>query len=156
MDPDEAAFVVSGWSASYRTAHQAGLIADGEWAVVMHRQINRIITHPTTRVLVAAARPGQSGHLDHLGRPFLYGFVALREPRAGVRPYVYYLYVKTAYRRARSRHGAAAGYATQLLAAADVDPHRPFGYACRTHVVSLLGDLIPFAELDPQPARCLR
>lgn len=117
------------------------------YAAVMHREIDRVIDHPTTRTIVAE----EPGEVDHEGRPFLYGFISARVGR----PYVYYVYVKNAYRRARERHGLALGYASQLFAAAGIDPRKPFGFACHTAYCAKLGRKIPLAELNPLPARYL-
>jgi hypothetical protein len=139
-------FVLSGWSSSYRTSDRAGMIPMDEYAEVMHRWIGRILDHPSTVTLVAE----QPGETVEDGKPFLYGFVCFSPPS-----YVYYLFVKTSYRRARSRYNLASGYATQLLAATGIDPRSPFEYACHTATVSDLARKIPLAEHNPLPARFL-
>ena len=140
-------FVVSGWSSSFRQSFHAGMLSMESYALVMHREIARILDHPSTETLVAE----ELGQTDHLGRPFLYGFLTRRRGA----PYVYYCYVKSPYRRGQLRHGLRAGYATPLFAAAGIDPRAPFGYACQTPYVSKLARRIPLAQWDPLPARYL-
>lgn len=138
MIPADREFVRSGWSSSYRTSYAAGLISMDTWADVMHREINAILDRPSTAVTVAH----EPGETDHVGRPFLYGFIAaLKRPD----PYVLYAYVKAPYRRQR--------IAARLFAAAGVDPKRPFGYACRTGYCDQLAAKIPAASFNPLPAR---
>ena len=122
MIPDDRQLVVSGWSSSYRKSKQAGLINNRRWAKVMHPEIEEIIDHPSTSVIMAC----EPGELDHLQREFLYGFIATR---AGA-PYVYYCYVKLPYR--------GRGIARQLFAAAGIDPAGEFRYACQTPAVDAL------------------
>jgi len=153
MRPADRQFVISGWSSSYRVSDNAGLIGMSRWAEVMHREVAAIIDHPTTRTLVAE----EPGEVDDRGQPFLYGFlvfagVNLLTPR---QPYVHYCFVKTGFRRGRARLGLERGIATQLFAAADIDPRRPFVYACRTDMLGDLARKIPLAEFNPLPARFL-
>lgn len=162
-------FVVSGWSSSYRESFYAGMLSMETYAEVMHCEIGRVLAHPTTLALVAE----EPGETDHAGRPFLYGFVVARQgdvsiptvarsvvgPRRGGRrkplPYLYYVYVKTAYRRGRERYGLSKGYAAQLFEAAGIDPARPFAYACQTAECFTLATKIPLGEFNPLPARYL-
>lgn len=148
MNPDERAFVVSGWSSSYRLSPHAGLLPMHAYAAIMHPVIEATLDHPTTRVLVAAA-PGDT---DHEGRPFLYGFLVYRDPR-----YVYYAFVKSEFRRGRSRFQLGAGYGRQLMAAAGIDPARAFEYACSTKHTTEIRDAgkLPHATFNPMPARFL-
>lgn len=152
MTPADRAFVVSMWSSSFRMSESAGLISMETWASVMHREVERIIDHPAVKTLVAwspAAGVSWSPADD-----FLYGFIAYAH--SPYHPYVYYVAVKTPYRRGRSRLGLPAGFAEQLFAAAGIDPRKPFRYACKTPYVSELHAKIPLADYDPLPARFLR
>jgi hypothetical protein len=156
MAPADRLFVISTWSRSYRTSDYAGLIAMSRYSDIMHREIEAIIDHPTTRTLVAE----EPGEVDHEGRPFLYGFIAARPgemTRIGEYrlPCVYFVYVKTKFRCGRQRLGLPRGYGAELLAAAAIDPRKPFVYACRTDVVGELARKIPLAEFNPLPARFL-
>lgn len=159
LDADRE-FVVSGWSSSLRTSRWAGMISMVRWADVMHAEIKGILARPSTSVIVAE-EPGET--IDDV-RAWLYGFIAIRTDLA--MPYVYYVYVKHAFRRAR-RLGLPDGYARQLFAAAGIDPAAPFSYGCRTSASeAIAADLrepdgtiipgtgkIPRAEWDPIPAR---
>ena len=158
VDADRG-FVVSAWSSSFRKSKWAGVISMASYAVVMHGQIEAILRRPSTRVIVAE-EPGET--VDGV-RPYLYGFVAVRTDLP--LPFVYYVYVKQQFRRARTRLDLEQGYATQLLAAAGVDPMRPFSYGFRTATGDVLtmdrwrdGEIvvprkIPRASWDPLPAR---
>lgn len=150
--PPDRDFVISTWSASYRTSHYAGLLSMARYADVMHTEIARIIDHPSTLTLVAE----QPGETDEEGRPFLYGFVAAAaRHRPESPPYVYYVYVKSPYRRGKERHGMAKGYGQQLLEAVGCKPRAPFRYACQTSISLQLAAKIPLGEWDPLPARYL-
>lgn len=142
-------FVVSGWSSSMRTSHYAGFISMRRWASVMHPEINATIDHPAVATLVAE----EVGELDHLGRPFLYGFIAWSRTLTAL-PYVFYVYVKNPYRRGKQK-GLAQGCAAQLFAAAGIDPSKPFLYGCATGACAQLARKIPLARFDPLPGRFL-
>lgn len=148
MNQDERAFVVSGWSSSYRLSPHAGLLPMHAYAAIMHPVIESILDHRTTRVLVAEA----PGEVDDKARPFLYGFLVYREPR-----YVYYAFVKSEFRRGRERYQLEQGYGRQLMAAAGIDPARSFEYACHTNFATDLRDAgkLPHATFNPMPARFL-
>ena len=163
-------FVVSTWSSSYRTSPYAGMLAMDTYADVMHREIDRILDHPSTRTIVA----DEPGETDHEGRPFLYGFVCVRDLDVAVarltlrasaaaaddcgpvraNPYVYYVYVKRPYRRGL-HNGLPQAMGTELFRAAGVDPRRPFEYGCHTSYCSQLSRKIPRAQFNPLPARYL-
>jgi hypothetical protein len=149
--PADRDFIVSTWSSSFRTSVYAGLLSMETYADVQHREVKRVLDHPTTLTLVAA----EPDELDERGRQFLYGFIALRQHVERVPPYVYYVYVKTAYRRGRAQFGLELGYAAQLFRAARIDPRRPFGYACQTSMSLQLASKIPLGAWDPLPARYL-
>jgi hypothetical protein len=121
------------------------------YAIAMHLEIVTIIDHATTRVLVAE----EPGEVDHVGRPFVYGFAAYSDEALINAKYVYYVYVKTPYRQGRKRHHMAKGYGAILLEACGVDVARPFEYACRTSYCDTLASKIPLATFDPLPARYL-
>jgi hypothetical protein len=145
-------FVVSGWSSSFRTSKHAGLIAMATYADTMHLEIDAILKRSSTSVIVAH-EPGEVVMTNAGERPFLYGFIATRNDLP--MPYVYYVYVKSAFRRARRRHGRKRGHAEDLFAAAGVDRSRRFGFACRTAISDQIQSdhKIPLAEWDPLPAR---
>jgi len=151
MQPSDRDFVISAWSSSYRTSHYAGLLSMRTYADVMHREIKLIIDHPSTLTIVAE----EPGEVDEEGRPFLYGFIARRAAAQRTEPpYLYYVYVKTPYRRGRTK-GLEIGYAAQLFRAAGIDPRRPFEYACETSVSLQLARKIPLGEFNSLPARFL-
>lgn len=137
MIPADRQLVISGWSSSYRKSRSAGLIRNSSWARVMHPEIEAYLDMPDTRTIVAC----EPGELDHLGREFLYGFIATRAS------YVYYCYVKLRYRR--------RGIARGLFDAAGVDPAGAFLYACSTGASEEIrrAGKIPAATFDPVPAR---
>lgn len=150
MIADDRAFVVSGWSATYRTSPHAGLLPMPDYAAIMHPIVNGILDHPTTRVIVAE----QPGETDHEERAFLYGFIVFAASPAR---YVYYLFVKGEFRRGETRYELARGFGRQLMAAAGIDPARAFEYACHTSDITELRDAgkLPHATFNPMPARFL-
>jgi hypothetical protein len=112
----------------------------------MHSEIRRIVEQPEVTTLVAY----EPGELDHLGRPFLYGFITFRLTES--EPYVFYVYTKAAFRNGQSK-GWPKGIASQLFDAAEIDPGEPFAYACRTAYCVRLSHKVPRAEWNPLPAR---
>lgn len=144
VDTEDRRFVVATWSSSYKSSHQAGIIASEDWPDVMHATILKLIARPTSRTIVAFDEPD-----------FLYGFIAgdTSEPL----PVVYYVYVKAPFRSQPVRGGGSSGprHARGLFAALGVDPERPFLYPCRTPIVMRLSDAgkIPRARLAPATAR---
>lgn len=150
--PADRDFIVSTWSSSFRTSHYAGMISMRNYADVMHREIAIVLDHPSTLTLVAE----QPGETDEEGRPFLYGFVsAASRHRPESPPYVYYVYVKSPYRRGKERHQLDKGYGQLLLEAAGVRPRTPFRYGYQTSMSLQLASKIPLGEWDPLPARYL-
>lgn len=150
--PQDRDFIVSTWSASFRTSHYAGMISMKNYARVMHEEIALVIDHPSTLTLVAE----QPGETDEEGRPFLYGFVsAAQRLRPESPPYVYYVYVKSPYRRGKERHQMAKGYGQQLLEAVGVTQRVRFRYGYETSMSIQLAAKIPLGEWDPLPARYL-
>lgn len=141
----DESFVVSTWSASFKTSHSAGLIQSEDWATVMHEQIAKVLARAGARTLVAYERTDPS---------FLYGFIAGDTTDARM-PVVFYVYVKEPYREAGWENGKRIGdgYARQLFRALGVDPARPFVYVCKTPIVSRLAGKIPMARWNPLVAR---
>lgn len=134
MLPADRRFVVSAWSSSYKHAHTAGMIHTDDWATIMHAQIERLISQPSTSTIVA---------FESKDPDFVYAFISGDTSRAV--PIVFYAYVKEPYRR--------AGHARKLFAALGVDPSRRFWFACKTAIVSTLARSIPSARFDPELAR---
>lgn len=141
--PADRDFIVSGWSSSYRLSDRAGMIAMSRWADTMHREIDDVLARPSASTVTAYDT--DSGVFQ--------GFIcADRNPGPPISdlitsglPIVFYVYVKEAYRR----EGVARG----LFASVGIDPMLPFTYACRTPIVGLLRDKIPFAKHDHLRAR---
>jgi hypothetical protein len=129
---DDLRFIVSAWSSSYKDAHTAGMIGTERWATVMHAEIERVLEQAGTQTRVA---------FEARDPAFVYGFIA-GDPST---PAVFYCYTKAAFRR--------QGIARGLFGALGVDPTRRFLYACKTAVVSRLGDKLPAARFDPGIAR---
>lgn len=138
MVADDRQFVISGWSSSFRTSDYSGMISNANYARVMHAEIGLIINRPTTSIVVAC----EPGELDHQGREFLYGFIAVR---TGGKPYVYYCSVKERFRERR--------IARRLFAAVGIDPRLAFRYAYRTRFVDDLASKIPEATHDAVSAK---
>jgi len=143
MLPADRAFVRSGWSSSLRTSRDVPLIPMRLWAAIMHPVIDHALDRPAARTIIAHGQ-------------VLQGFVCA-EPaytlevhgrRAEMQGYVLYLYVALPFRR--------CGIARALMAAAGIDPARPFGYACRTRSsweLITLRKKYQFATYDPFRAR---
>jgi hypothetical protein len=141
-------FVISGWSSSYRL--YAGLFAMETYADVMHAELATILARPSTAVTIAH-EPGEFVETENGPREFAYGFIATRTDLP--EPYIYYVFVKGAYRRARRRLGLEVGHATSLLRAAGIDARRPFRYGAETPLGRRLVRHLPFATYDQLPAR---
>jgi hypothetical protein len=131
-DGEDLSFVVSTWSRSFKASPTAGMIADDDWAGVMHAQIRKLLARPGVRTVVA---------FDQDDPQFLFGFIA-GDPELRV---VHYLYVKQPYRR--------AGHARRLFGALGIDPLLPFRFTCWTYAVPELGSKVPRAAYDPNLAR---
>lgn len=145
MIPDDVDFVRSGWSSSYRTSRYAGIISNKRWAEVMHREIDAILADQHTRVIVAC----EPGAHDHVGREFLYGFAAARDDY----PYLYYVYVKRAYRHDRFTAAKRPRIATRLLEAVGCGGRFTFGALTDFGEELLEMGKFPGAKFDPVPAR---
>lgn len=151
MTDEDRTFVVSGWSSSYRMSHFAGPISMKRYAKVMHAEIEALLDHPAVETIVAT----RVGETDHLGRPWLYGFIASsRSIMRDGRPYVLYVYVKLPYRRGKTQ-GMVSGYASMLFEAAGIDPCKPFVFGWQTPASIGLSRKMPFAVFDPLPMRYL-
>jgi hypothetical protein len=136
-------FVVDAWCSSYRDSYSAGMIQVGDWYSIMIPQIEKMIARPGVKVTLACIA-------DEAPPADIAGFiVADTEDET---PLVYYVFVKTHYRRGR-RIGMPMGVAEQLLRSAGVDPEKPFNYACQTLVALRIGFKIPLAKWLPLLAR---
>ena len=127
MIPDDRQFVISGWSSSFRKSRYAGLISNKRWAKVMHPEIGGILDAPNTRTIVAC----EPGEVDHEGREFLYGFIAVRSTGE---PHVYYCYVKRPYRYPNRFNGERLRVGRLLFEAVGIDPREPFTFAAGTAI----------------------
>lgn len=128
MQPEDRKLVISAWSSSLRNSDRAGMIAMKRWAAVMHVEIEEALDRPHAITVVA-----QDTETD-----LLLGFISADLSQA--LPYVFYVYVKEPHRR--------SGIARGLFDAIDVDPAKPFSYACRTTIVGWLRRKIPHAHHD--------
>lgn len=131
---EDAQFVVSTWSRAYKDSRSAGMIADEDWARVMHPQIQRVLSRPGVQTIIA---------YENTDPTFFYGWIC-GTPRTSP-PVVFFTYVKEAYRR--------AGYARGLFAQLGVDPRSSFRYTCWTPVLPKLASEIPLAKHEPKYAR---
>ena len=134
-------FIVSAWSQSYRTAFTAGMIQDEDWYSVMDAQIDKALSRPDVRAVVACT-PDAERVAD------LLGFVVA--DTIEVPALVYYCYVKEHYRRGgNGRLWPGPGIARGLFAAIGVDPRMPFNYVCSTPMTRRLERSIPMARWQP-------
>lgn len=124
--PDDEPFIISGWSASYRTSRDISFVPMARYADYMHGIIRDVLARPALRVIVAEGA-------------VLRGFIAY-EPE-----HVVYVYVAQPYRR--------QGFAWGLFAAAGIDPRKPFDYAARTKMSWELRGKVPLARYNPYRAR---
>jgi hypothetical protein len=133
---DDAPFIVSSWSRAFKGSNSAGMIADEDWATVMHPQIQKVLARPGARAIVAYEKTDPT---------FIYGFVAGDTDERV--PVVFFAYVKEPYRR--------TGVARGLFAALGVDPLTRFRYVCWTPVVAelLQTGKFPRTKHDPHFAR---
>ncbi len=145
--PRDRCFVVQSWLESYRTAYTAGLISMETWTAVMRPEIERVLDRPA-QVIVAHESDDPDPIADLLGY-IAYDATSFRMP------YVYYVYVKTNFRRAGYRGGVRVGdgLGRRLFAAAGINPQQPFSYACSTRKVRELERKIPLARWEPLLAR---
>ena len=144
LDADRK-FVRSGWSSSYRDSYDLPLIPMRGYADIMHPVIDGYLDHPKVRTLVAVGSLGMLfGFISADATPYV---ADLRGVKRELDGYVFYLYVAGMFRR--------RGIARQLIAAAGIDPTRPFGFAASTFWNRKLRSKIPFAEYDTLHARFL-
>ena len=138
---DDRAFIVSGWSASYRASRDVALIPMRLYAATYRPVISEHVDR--SRVLVAHGEAG-----------VLFGFIAydhtvyvatIDDERVTLDGYVLYVYVASPFRR--------RGIARRLFTAAGISPTQRFGYACRTRWSWELRPKIPLAEYEPNRAR---
>ena len=130
-------FVVRHWVASFRDADSAGMIAASDWDDVMTPQVTNVLARPGVVATVAYETTNDDAGSN------AYGFiVANTRERPGL---VFYVYVKTAFRR--------AGVARGLFAAVGIDPELPFDYVCRTPWCHELQRKIPMARWTPSAGR---
>lgn len=138
-NPSERNFIVNGWCDSYKDADMAGLIQIEDWFAVMIPQVVKAMNRPGVRTMIA---------IDSDDADQFYGFITadtLEQP-----PLVYYVYVKSYYRRGgRGRLWDGPGAARQLFAAIGVDPGAPFRYVCSTAILKVLARKIPMARWQP-------
>lgn len=145
MDQHDRRFVVDSWAKSYRESKQAGLIQNSDWFPVMLRQFEKVLLHPRVRVVVAYD-PAEKDRIADL-----YGWLCYEPGTEQYSPLVYYVFIKSAYRR--------RGLARRLFDAAGIDHVRPFRYACSTYVVDELEKSYwlkrnaPYATFDPIAGR---
>lgn len=129
--PNDRSFVVSNWAATFRTAFAAGMIAMEDWDSVMYPQIEKVLGRAGTKTVVAFDADGPIG------------FIAANPTEKP--PHVFYVYVQ---QDARKQHVARA-----LFDAVGINPDMPFGYTCKTRVLSDLARKIPMAQWRPLIAR---
>lgn len=145
--PEDRDFIISGWSASFRTSYAAGLIDMDHWSELMHPQLARYLDRDDVRTIVAVGTKRKSS--------LVYGFIVAdttpqqelvdnRETREWP-ALVYYVYVKAAYRK--------MGIARGLFEAVGIDPRSRFLYACKTPVVAHVASKLPLAKYNPLVAR---
>lgn len=133
-DRSDRTFIRSTWSRYFKMSRDGGMIHTDDWAMIMHRQIDRVLDRSHTRALLC---------YEHNSPSFLYGWIA--GDTSGPTPMVYFAHVKAPFQRNK--------LATQLLQALGVDARRPFEYMCRTDALLFLKDKIPMAAYKPLEAR---
>ncbi len=131
---DDAPFVVSQWSRCFKPSRSAGMIADEDWPLVMHAQIQKLLARRGVKTIIAYERTDPS---------FLYGFITATPDSSP--QVVYFVVVKEAYRR--------AGYARGLFGAMGIDLRSSFRFTCWTPVIPKLQHAIPLAKHVPEYAR---
>ncbi len=133
-DSGERTFIRSTWSRYFKMSRDAGMIHTDDWAMVMHRQIDRVLDRASARSILCfeGSSPG-----------FLYGWIA--GDTSGPMPIVYFVHVKAPFQR--------NGLARQLLQQLGIDAKKPFEYMCRTADLLFLKDKIPLATYNPLEAR---
>lgn len=133
--PDDDAFILSGWSASYRMSRDLPFVQMDAYADFMHPVIRSVLARPRTQTLVEA------GEVQH-------GFISFEPSQLGAPTQVHYVYVAKPYRR--------RGCASDLFHAAGIDPNGPFEYASRTRAsweLQVLHKKTPLARFNPLRSR---
>lgn len=133
-DATERTFVRSTWSRYFKMSRDAGMIFTDDWAVVMHRQIDRVLDRDGARAILC---------FESTSPTFFYGWIA--GDTSGPVPVVFFAFVKPPYQR--------QGLARQLLEQLGVDAARPFEFTCRTSEMLALKDKIPLARYNPLEVR---
>jgi len=135
---DDRTFVRSTWSRAFKQSNDAGLIHTDDWALVMHRQFDRILDRPGARAIIACDRDDPT---------FLYGWIA--GDTSGRDRVVFFTYVKEPYRR--------RGIGRALFLELGLDAHTPFTYVCRTPMTLdrhlHLRRRLPLARFNPHVVR---
>lgn len=143
MEDRDRDFVISSWSTSFKASFAAGMIYTEDWPDVMHKQIERVLARPDARTVIAYERKA---------REFIYGFACgdvsadagFLDPNERKRPapVLFYVYVKSSYRR--------QGIAKGLVAELGIDTSKAFLYACKTEIVTrVFRPKIPLGQWDP-------
>jgi uncharacterized membrane protein YhdT len=126
-------FIAKSWIASYRDSNTAGMISVDAWFEVMTPQVVQRMSWPGVQTVVAY----EDTNPDHASNA--YGFIVADTSDSP--PLLYYLFVKTAYRR--------SGIARGLLAAIGLGPKSRFNYVCSTPIMSVLQQKIPLSKWTP-------
>lgn len=143
MDEGDRKFVIDSWAKSFRESEHAGLIQMSDWFPIMIVQIGKVLTRPEVETIIAYDPTDTDRVAD------IYGWLCCEPLR--IPPLVYYMFVKSPYRR--------RGIASGLLKHAHIKLDRPVEYACRTYVVDELdrGRWIarhaPYASFRPLAGR---
>jgi hypothetical protein len=135
--PGDRNFIISAWVASYRDADSAGMVAASRWHAVMGAEVADVLTLPDVTATVSYETENPDPQSNAYG--FIVADVTERPPL------VYYVFVKTAYRR--------SGIARGLFAAIGVDPRLPFHHVCSTAWVDRLQRKVPMARWVPRLGR---
>lgn len=134
------AFIRNAWLNAVKFCDTPFPIQMSDYRRVLWEQLGKVLSRPGAETLVAL---GDS--------PDVYlGFIAFDRVLESS-PYVYFVYVKEAFRR--------MGIGRGLFAAAAIDPQRHFRYACHTPVVDRIREDSPygwFARWDSTYARVTR
>lgn len=147
---DDRAFLVSGWSSSYRSSRDETAPAS-LYARQKHEEVAFYLDRAAT--LVAHGETGVLfGFITY--DPTTYGVARhevdartsrSRKTFATFHGYVLYCYVAAPFR--------LRGIARRLFADAGIDPQERFGYLCRTRSSKELRSKLPLAEHEPNRAR---
>lgn len=132
-----ATFVINAWLSALKNLDTSLPVQMEDYRHLIWGQLVKAMNRPGAETLVAVGDD-----------PDVYlGFICF-DRTSVTSPYVYFAYVKEAYRR--------SGVALGMFAAADIDPTRHLRYACHTPVVDRIRERTPygrFARWDPMYAR---